>query len=149
MNRINNSWLLIAGLTLVIAGMVGGSLTGPGEWGGMGAWHHTMMGGWGTSATAQPIQGAAEAEVVVGEFTFSPSEISVTAGQPVNLILVNEGSVPHNLVVAELDLRLEAGPGQSSTAGFTPTDPGRYSVECTYPGHAGAGMRATMIVVES
>ena len=147
MNRIHDRWLLITGLILVTAALAGGSLAGPGRWMGMGEWHSSMMGGWGASAGTPPIEGAAEVEVVAGEFAFSPSEITVTAGLPTNLTLVNEGSVPHNLVITEFDLRVDARPGQSSTAGFTSPEPGRYSIVCTYPGHADAGMRATMIVV--
>lgn len=147
MTRIRDRWLLIAGLILVIAGLAGGSVTRPGWWAGMGNRHSPMMGGWGAATGAPPIQGAAEVEVVATEFAFSPNEITVAAGRPINLTLVNEGSVPHDLVVVEFDLRIEAGPGRSSTAGFAPSDPGEYSVVCTYPGHAGAGMRATMIVV--
>jgi plastocyanin len=113
----------------------------------MGSWHSSMMGGWGASTGAPPIQGAAEVAVVATEFAFSPNEITVAAGRPINLTLVNEGSVPHDLVVPELDLRVEARPGQSSTAGFAPSERGQYSIVCTYAGHAGAGMRATMIVV--
>ena len=149
MTRIHDRWLLIAGLILVIAGLVGGSVKGLGGWAGMGSWHSSMMGGWGASTGGPPIQGAAEVGVVAAEFAFSPNEITVAAGRPINLTLVNEGSVPHNLVVAELDLRVEAGPGQSSTAGFAPSEPGQYSIVCTYAGHASAGMRATMIVVGS
>ncbi len=88
-----------------------------------------------------------EVKVVATEFAYSPNEVTVAAGRPINLTLVNEGSVPHDLVVADFDLHVEAWPGQSSTAGFAPSEPGQYSIVCTYAGHAGAGMRATMIVV--
>lgn len=147
MTRIHDRWPLIAGLILVIAGLVGGSVTGLGGWPGMGSWHSSMMGGWGATTGAPPIQGAAEVEVVATEFAFSPNEITVAGGRPINLTLVNEGSVPHDLVAAELDLHVEARPGQSSTTGFAPSEPGQYSIVCTYAGHAGAGMRATLIVV--
>lgn len=148
MNRVHDRWLLITGLLLVTAALLGGFLTGPDAWTGMGGWHSSMMGAWRASAETPPIEGAAEVEVVAGEFAFSPREITVTAGRPTNLTLVNDGSVPHNLVIAEFDLHVEARPGQSSTAGFTPQEPGRYSIVCTYPGHADAGMRATLTVVE-
>ena len=149
MTRIRDRWLLIAGLTLVVAALVGGAVTGPGWGTHMGAWHGGMMGGWDGSATGSPISGAVDVEVTATEFAFSPTKITVTAGRPINLTLMNQGSVPHDLVIAEFGLHVEAPPGSSSTVGFTPLGPGRYSIVCTYPGHAEAGMSGTAIVVET
>ncbi len=36
-----------------------------------------------------------EIEVVMSEFAFDPASISVTAGETVRFVLVNEGAVPH------------------------------------------------------
>ena len=152
MTRIHESRLLIAGLTLVTAALVGGVMTGPGWGTHLGSWHGSMMGpmmgGWEGPGTDSPIRGAAEVQITATDFAFSPTEITVTSGQPVNLTLVNSGSVPHDLSVADFDVHIVARPGQSSTVGFTPTGPGTFSIVCTYPGHANAGMRGTLTVVE-
>lgn len=146
-------WLLITGLALVGAALLGGLVTGP-AWGPhmgephMGEWHHLMMGGWGRISGNSPIEGAEAQEIVASDFAFSPAEFTVTAGEPVNLTLVNRGAVPHDLVIGELDVEVEAGVGQRSTVGFVPSEPGSYPFVCTYPGHAGAGMRGTLMVVE-
>lgn len=140
--------LLIAGLALVSAALVGGTVTGSG-WGiHMGRWHGWMMGGWTGTSAGPSIAGAAEVEITATDFAFSPGEITVPAGEPVNLTFVNGGALAHDLVVADLGVHVAAGSGQSSTVGFTPTEPGRYSMVCTYPGHADAGMRGTLQVVE-
>ena len=146
MTRIHNRGLLIAGLILVTTGLVGGLVTGPGSWTEKGRGHDWMMGGSAGSAGGSPIRGAAEARVTATDFAFAPDEIAVSSGLPFNLTLVNQGAVPHDLVVAELDLYVEAKPGHSSTVGIAPPNLGRYSIVCTYPGHAAAGMRGTLVV---
>ncbi len=141
-------WLLIAGLVLVGAALVGGLTTGPGWGAHMGRWHDWMMGEWGRTSEESPIGGAEAQEIAASDFAFSPTELTLTPGEPVNLTLVNRGAVPHDLVIAGLDVAIEARPGQSSTVGFVPSEPGSYPFACTYPGHAGAGMRGTLTVVE-
>jgi len=79
---------------------------------------------------------------------FSPATIEVTAGQPVKLILMNDGAAPHNWQ-AELGrekLLVIAQPRQSASTSFTPQSPGTYRVVCTIPGHAEAGMVGTLAV---
>src|SRR3972149_395872 len=56
-------------------------------------------------------EGAADAEVqevvVVGtEFAFEPSEITVKQGQPIRLVLENEGAVEHDLQVSGLHAQM-------------------------------------------
>lgn len=154
MTQIHDRWLLVSGLVLISAAMVGNAMTEPDWPTQMGPWHrsmmggHAMMGGPQSSETQSPIRGALEVEITATDFAFSPREIALTAGEPVNLTLINEGSLSHDLVVADLGVQAEARPGRSSTVGFTPTQAGTYSFICTYSGHADAGMRGTLRLVE-
>lgn len=98
------------------------------------------------SATSSPrVEGADEVVVVATDFDFAPSEVTVSAGEPVNLRLVNEGRLPHDLVIPELDLRVSAGAGGEGVAGLDP-EPGVYEFWCSYPGHESQGMIGTLTV---
>lgn len=98
------------------------------------------------------------------EFTFSPTEFKVPAGQEVTLNLTNSGAVLHQFVIMKLgttatipfdddDLanvywEQEVEPGASKTVTFTaPSEPGEYEVVCKSGGHLENGMKAKLIVV--
>ena len=103
------------------------------------------------------------------EFAFEPGTITVTAGQPVELALVNEGAVEHDFAIetipaedistegsmsghdmsdqhSEFALHTATGPGETSVLRFTPTEPGTYKIICSVPGHLDAGMTGELIV---
>ena len=107
--------------------------------------------------------------VTMTEFGFEPKTISVTAGSPVELTLVNEGAVEHDFVVeviavtdvsssnsgehhmsneehSEYDLHTSTAAGETSTLTFTPTEAGTYQIICSVPGHKDAGMTGELIV---
>lgn len=107
--------------------------------------------------------------VTMTEFGFEPKTISVTAGSPVELTLVNEGAVEHDFVVeviavtdvsssntgehhmsteehSEYDLHTSTAAGETSTLAFTPTEAGTYQIICSVPGHKDAGMTGELIV---
>lgn len=103
------------------------------------------------------------------EFSFSPSEWTVPAGQHITIELTNAGSVLHEWVLlkpgvqitAETDLpeteeelladfvyfedEIEAGETKSVT--FTAPEAGTYQVICAIEGHFTGGMNATLTVV--
>lgn len=89
---------------------------------------------------ADPIDGARELVVTASDYTFAPAEIMVTAAEPVNLTLDNQGRVPHDLVIAELGVRLTANPGRQASTGIVIDQTGTFEIVCTFPGHAAAGM---------
>ncbi|MBI3162034.1 MAG: cupredoxin domain-containing protein [Chloroflexi bacterium] len=112
---------------------------------------------------------AAAITVTMKEFAFDPNPIKVSAGTPVEITLMNEGSVEHDFVIEVIsvtDLSTEGGMGEhemsteheefdlhtSVAAGgtgilrFTPTEPGTYQIFCSVPGHKEAGMIAELIV---
>lgn len=43
----------------------------------------------------------------------------MTAGEPVNLTIINRGRVLHDVTVDEFDLRIEMDRGQDNTAGLS------------------------------
>ena len=111
---------------------------------------------------------AKEMTVNMTEFGFEPNTITVTAGEPVKLTLVNNGAVEHDFVVevipvkdvstegmemdhmsgdhAEYDLHTATAAGATSTLSFTATTPGTYKIICSVPGHKEAGMTGELIV---
>lgn len=122
-------------------------------WAGMGSgWAWDTMGrhmGWAgtdrtTGSTSQPYADGTEITVTATDLAFEPATITVDADTPVNLTLTNDGRVFHDLTIPDLDVMLDAEPGETVTAGFTVDAPGTYDFLCTVPGHADAGMRGTL-----
>jgi hypothetical protein len=144
--------LLIAGLIALAGSIVGPwvqtSITGDATW-----WGSHMFGtgghmGWTgqTGSTNRAIEGAREVVITATEFVLSPSEPTVELGG-VNLTLKNEGQIPHDLVIADLGVRLAAGPGQQVTTGIEAVKTGSFDFLCTYPGHAESGMTGVLLIV--
>lgn len=98
------------------------------------------------AAAAPPVDGAVEHEIVATDFAFSPDEITVGAGEPVNLRLVNESRSFHDVASADLDFRVEARPGRAEVGSFVADRPGTYELICTVPGHGTQGMTMTLVV---
>ncbi len=80
------------------------------------------------------------------EFAFSPGEVVVAAGEPVNLTLRNDGRSQHDIAGRGIDLHVHAAAGTTSGTGFVPSEPGRYELYCSIPGHARQGMEMTLVV---
>ncbi|GIU99446.1 MAG: hypothetical protein KatS3mg014_1062 [Actinomycetota bacterium] len=119
---------------------------GPGWMGGMHRWMHGPGPGWVGWSAPSPSPGARELRVVAGEFSFSPSVIEAAAGETVNLVLVNEGQLPHDLTIPALGFSLSAAPGTSAEGSLTAPAPGTYPFSCSVPGHRAAGMVGTLVV---
>ena len=148
----------IAVLPVSCAGSWSVGSTGPGNWmagrggypGMMGPGMMGMMGWSGSAPTsgAGPIAGAPEVRVQAANFSFTPGEIRLPKDAAVNLTLVNPAStgVAHDLTVPALGIRIVASAGETSTVGLRALPAGRYPAYCSVPGHADAGMRATVIV---
>lgn len=151
---MRNRVLLVAGVILVTASMIGpamqGAIAGPQEW-----WPSHMFGGghmgWSTDApgSSSRIDGAKELVVTATDFGFSPTELVVQVGEPVNLTLVNEGAVPHDLTISGLGVHVATAPGQQVTVGVVPEKTGSFEIVCTYPGHKDLGMTGVMVVRDS
>ncbi|MBI2773646.1 MAG: cupredoxin domain-containing protein [Chloroflexi bacterium] len=168
--RIAGLTALVSGVLLVL-GIAAAAIAGPGmfgtsstTYGAMGPWMigngqtgRGMMGettyggmmGFGASGPASTaIPGAAEVRVQAANFSFTPSEVRVPKGADVNLTLINPASsgVVHDLTVPALGIHIAANAGETRTLGLRGLPAGRYDAYCSVPGHAEAGMRATITV---
>lgn len=117
--------------------MMGGMMDG-----GMGS----MTRGRTDLSAPEPSPGASEILVSAKEFVFSPRQIRVRRGKTVNLILDNVGDAFHTLTIEELDFQIEAEAGRRSSGALTVDRSGTFSVTCSVPGHAEAGMRGNLVV---
>lgn len=154
--EVRNRGFLVSGIVLIAASLIGpavqaGVSDSPAAWsrsGHMSDGGH-MWGWWDNSGRGEsvaPIEGAEELTIVADDFSFSPSNLTVSAGEAMNLRLVNRGKVSHDLVVPELALRLVAAPGEETVAGLDTTAPGVYRFWCTFPGHEAQGMVGELTV---
>jgi len=103
--------------------------------------------------------------LTMNEFQFQPAEITVNVGQPVKLVLKNNGTVLHDFVSTDamVEVMAEHGAmhdmggmetamhaaieaGQQSTLEFKATQAGTYTFYCTIAGHKEAGMTGKLIV---
>lgn len=92
-----------------------------------------------------PDDGASDAprsvRVSMTEFAFSPDPIVLRSGDGARLEVVNDGAVPHDLVILELGKGTpDFPPGQSMVLDLADQPTGTYRVVCDLPGHTEAGM---------
>jgi hypothetical protein len=69
-----------------------------------------------------------------------------TVGEPVNITLVNDGAVFHDVAIDELGSTLSAEPGKRATGSLMIDEQGTYRSLSTVRDHAAAGMRGTLQV---
>jgi plastocyanin len=91
-------------------------------------------------------QASTEATITMKEMAFVQSEITVKAGQPVTLRLVNRDGYAHAFDMDEFDIHTLLAAKETVEVSFTPEKPGRYPFYCSSPGHEMAGMAGTLIV---
>jgi uncharacterized cupredoxin-like copper-binding protein len=77
---------------------------------------------------------------------FLQDEISVTAGQPVTLRLVNQDGYAPAFDIDEFDIHTSLAANETLEIMFTPDEPGSYTFYCGSPGHQAAGMVSTLVV---
>lgn len=111
--------------------------------------------------------GVKTVKIEVKDMAFSKSEIVLKTGVPVELVLINNDTVIHDLSVdtiaitagtepveeddhdhgkKEPDLHVSAKPGEKGTFVFTPIEDGTYTFYCSVAGHSGLGMTGTLVV---
>lgn len=102
-------------------------------------------GGCAETAVSDTPDAAGGVEVVgTDELRWEPEELTVPAGE-VEVDLVCEPAVNHNLVIVETGREIAAcSPGQT-TRGVLDLEPGAYTFLCTVPGHS-ATMRGELTV---
>jgi len=85
--------------------------------------------------------------VLGSEFAFTPSTPTLKKGQPAEITFKNNGAFPHNLSIADLNVKTKTiQPGEQDTIKFTPDKTGQFAFLCTVPGHADKGMKGTLVV---
>ena len=92
------------------------------------------------SSVQEPVDGAAEATVTAVDIDFKPATLTLKAGEPTNVTVVNEGSTLHDFTLDEADVHANVEPGAEVATAVTVAEPGVYKAICTVPGHADAGM---------
>ena len=81
------------------------------------------------------------------ETSFDPARVEVPLGAVVEIRFQNDGDVPHTLTLH--DLGVDTGvvrPGETIAIRFHAERAGAFELMCAEPGHADAGMRATLVV---
>ena len=80
-------------------------------------------------------RGLQHTTITMDSYSYSPNELSVQAGKPVELTLHNAATlIPHSFVLedpaAGLHVRTEVSAGESQTIRFTPTHSGTFAFYC-------------------
>ena len=101
----------------------------------------------GDSEEATPTGGDGGAlEVVAHDIGFDADSYETSAGD-VELSYVNEGAIPHTLVIEGVDgFKLEVASEGDEDSGSVSLEAGSYVLFCDVPGHRDAGMEATLEV---
>jgi uncharacterized cupredoxin-like copper-binding protein len=94
-------------------------------------------------------QPAGSVKVTLADFSFTPSSIQGKSGEN-TFFLVNEGKSSHDMTIKDSTGKQLARselvqPGNTALL-TVKLDAGMYEVICTQPGHADAGMKATLTV---
>ena len=121
------------------------------------------------SASSQPSN---ELTVEMTDFAYTPSSLTIPAGQPVTLTVNNTGKIEHDFVVETIDvttrvvedngsnahhahgaeqnfdLHVSARPGEASVVELTVAEPGTYRIFCSVEGHEEAGMIGELTVID-
>lgn len=89
-------------------------------------------------------ESATRIEVNASRFAFSPAEITIKQGKPVELVMLST-DVPHGIRIRELGVDLHAGKGQRAETTFTPHTVGDFTGHCSV--FCGSGhSRMTLLV---
>jgi len=99
-----------------------------------------------TLTTHDPIDGAETIEVVAKEWGFEPASIHLHEGEAVNIVLINEGTLEHEVELDAFGFHLHTLPGETVEGGFVPDQTGEFEFACFVPGHYDAGMVGEVVV---
>lgn len=132
-----------------------------------------ILAGCGSAEPTPPL--ALSHSLLATDIAFDQNRIEVTAGQPVRILLNNEGALEHDFSIMEIphvgkvmaeemeegaghdthdmsemnvdpEVHVAAPIGGRSSVEFTPSIPGEYEFFCAVAGHKEAGMVGTLVV---
>jgi heme/copper-type cytochrome/quinol oxidase subunit 2 len=92
------------------------------------------------------VAGAQEVAVTASAFSFSPSELTLTAGEPVTIKLTAT-DLEHDFTVQKYGHVVHAMPKKTAKGGLVIDKPGTYKFWCTVKGHKTSGMVGTITVL--
>lgn len=85
--------------------------------------------------------------VTISSAGFLPNRLSVHAGEPVSLMVVNTDTRPHNLVIRELNVYCtELKPSQSTILQFSTDKRGQFPFISDVPGYPESGYQGMLII---
>jgi uncharacterized cupredoxin-like copper-binding protein len=107
--------------------------------------------------------------VIASDFAYESAEIHATVGETIRLVLVNEGTVLHDITAvgftgdasavstvehdhgeaSAMDFHTAAETGETTELLFVATEAGEFKLFCTVPGHELLGMTGVLIVDEA
>jgi cytochrome c oxidase subunit II len=99
----------------------------------------------GHEMASEVAAGAREITVDADSFEFTPSDLTVTAGEDI-AILLSSDDVYHDFEVDGVEGHVGAEPGEAMTGGFRFDEPGEYTYFCSVAGHRAQGMEGTITV---
>jgi plastocyanin len=75
--------------------------------------------------------GTASVDLKAADYSFQPTDLTLTAGQEATIAFKNGGSTEHNLTVEGLQVAEDVQPGKSAEVSVTPAA-GTYPFRCKY-----------------
>lgn len=111
-----------------------------GDHGGDGMSHQAL------AAVNEPVAGAPEITVTAVDIDFRPERLELTAGEPINVTVVNAGATLHDFTLPEAGVHANVEPGEETITALVVDEAGTYQAVCTVAGHAEAGMVIEIVV---
>jgi uncharacterized cupredoxin-like copper-binding protein len=106
-------------------------------------WHHF---GHTISRGPPAVAGARTIELTLADFSFSPQVIAVSAGEPLNLRLLNTGTELHDFTLAAQGIHRATQPEAVVMIGLRTDRPGEFEFYCSVTGHRERGMVGRIVV---
>lgn len=98
---------------------------------------------------AASVDGAPPTTLTATEWAFGPETITAEIGEPVTIVLVNDGLIEHEVEFAAFGLHLHTPAGATMKGTFVPDKVGTFEFACEIRGHREAGMVGRLIVEPS
>ncbi len=91
-------------------------------------------------------EGERTVNITVTEFSITPADITVKAGEEIKFMVTNEGRYPHTYTIGNLNAEASPHPGETEDVEVVFDEPGEYHVQCSIAAHDEEGMVGTITV---